>query len=823
MSEQENLPSDSSEQTTPKRGWSRRRKFLTVLLGLVAVGAGYYCYRDKPLKLVQTTEINRKADPKTGEVVDYRYAYNALQEEAIAPVEENGWRAILQTLGPIALGRCDFAETIPWEEFPTNEKSKKWFEEEWTILCEKFKLDPHARPTALGRLSLTAYLAKNGLTGNEPEPTTDSDFSGYWENYERRPARIKVVDAEARLWRPWTAEEYPVAARWFEENADVIDALSQAARMPKLVCWTIVPDVEKGTFVGTPFPTLQWTREFVRILMARANLRVGSGDISGAIDDVETMTRFARPLLESDYSTLIATLVGVASLGMAFSVPMYGNAAVQPTDEERARLVELWESFYRDGQMARYIESAKKGEARCFGFAAYADILTLRRKGNSVGQIIFDPDGLDGDSQPFFVRALEWLLVAAPPMNDAKSLRIFQDLYESMLEQTNEEIDETLNKSMARTLAGFWTAPEKTLATTTAALWGPAMEAGKEALSRMECLAKETTIMFALQAYRAEHGTFPPAYTLDASGKPLHSWRVLILPYLGDDAKALYGQIALDEPWDSEHNAAFHAQIPDVFRCPSATDLKEGETRYSVLLGDDGFFDASGVGKDPTSMATLPGREIARQLLVVERSDPVCWMQPDAELKIADYLVDHTRPVPDPENPPETYIVDANGVPYDVSGVRKFFGKVPHSGGINVVPYNGGSRFISETSSPDELESWLQGTPEPPKRMPAEALLDDETDESETDEVATPDEAAPSEEPAAVEEPAEAPDEAAPSEEPAAVEGSAEAPDETAPNEESAAVEEPAETSSEAAPNEEPAAVEEPAETVEPEGADVAP
>ena len=142
MSEQENLPSDSSEQTTPKRGWSRRRKFLAVLLGLVAVCAGYYCYRDKPLKLVQTTEIDRKADPKTGEVVDYRYAYNALQEEAIAPVEENGWRVILQTLGPIALFRRELADQIPWEEFPTNEKSKQWFDGEWTILCEKYKLDP---------------------------------------------------------------------------------------------------------------------------------------------------------------------------------------------------------------------------------------------------------------------------------------------------------------------------------------------------------------------------------------------------------------------------------------------------------------------------------------------------------------------------------------------------------------------------------------------------------------------------------------------------------------------------------------------------------
>ena len=38
--------------------------------------------------------------------------------------------------------------------------------------------------------------------------------------------------------------------------------------------------------------------------------------------------------------------------------------------------------------------------------------------------------------------------------------------------------------------------------------------------------------------YHDEHGSFPPAYIADASGKPMHSWRVLILPYL--DEKGLY-------------------------------------------------------------------------------------------------------------------------------------------------------------------------------------------------------------------------------------------------------------------------------------------
>ena len=51
-----------------------------------------------------------------------------------------------------------------------------------------------------------------------------------------------------------------------------------------------------------------------------------------------------------------------------------------------------------------------------------------------------------------------------------------------------------------------------------------------ETQQRLQCQSNLTQVMNAVVAYHGEHGVFPPAYTVDAAGKRLHSWRVLILP-----------------------------------------------------------------------------------------------------------------------------------------------------------------------------------------------------------------------------------------------------------------------------------------------------
>src|SRR5262249_19222538 len=67
-----------------------------------------------------------------------------------------------------------------------------------------------------------------------------------------------------------------------------------------------------------------------------------------------------------------------------------------------------------------------------------------------------------------------------------------------------------------------------------------------------QCADNLRNLAMALQTYAAAKDHFPPPYTTDANGKPLHSWRTLILPYL--DQAPVFDAIHRDEPWDSPTN-----------------------------------------------------------------------------------------------------------------------------------------------------------------------------------------------------------------------------------------------------------------------------
>ena len=47
------------------------------------------------------------------------------------------------------------------------------------------------------------------------------------------------------------------------------------------------------------------------------------------------------------------------------------------------------------------------------------------------------------------------------------------------------------------------------------------------------CVNNLKQIALALHNYEEVYKVLPPAYTVDAQGRPLHSWRTLILPYPG--------------------------------------------------------------------------------------------------------------------------------------------------------------------------------------------------------------------------------------------------------------------------------------------------
>jgi hypothetical protein len=202
----------------------------------------------------------------------------------------------------------------------------------------------------------------------------------------------------------------------------------------------------------------------------------------------------------------------------------------------------------------------------------------------------------------------------------------------------------------------------------------PAVLQARQNARRAACHSQVERVLQALHAYRNAHGTLPPAYSVDDQGRPLHSWRVLLLPYLGPEAQAVHYQLRLNEPWDSPHNLPFSTRAPSVFVCPDDRAIAAGDTSYCAVVGDRCAFrsstpvDAEQFSDDPRTL-----------LLIVEaHGSGINWMQP-LDISPVDL---------------------AQGVN---SGVRGSCGS-HHTGGVATVgTADGRAHSLSDATHPDDL------------------------------------------------------------------------------------------------------------------------
>jgi hypothetical protein len=154
------------------------------------------------------------------------------------------------------------------------------------------------------------------------------------------------------------------------------------------------------------------------------------------------------------------------------------------------------------------------------------------------------------------------------------------------------------------------------------ALMLPAVRRAPEAARRSQCKNNLRQIALALHNYESDYPAFPPAYTIDADGKPLHSWRTLILPYL--DEKHLYATIDLSKPWDDPANAEACKTRVGVYECPSDR-VAQNHTTYLASVGPNACFRAD----EPRPISEITDG-LSQTLMVIEvpseRSVP--WMSP---------------------------------------------------------------------------------------------------------------------------------------------------------------------------------------------------
>lgn len=154
------------------------------------------------------------------------------------------------------------------------------------------------------------------------------------------------------------------------------------------------------------------------------------------------------------------------------------------------------------------------------------------------------------------------------------------------------------------------------------ALFLPFPRSAREAARRNSCLNNLKQIMLALHNYHDVYQTFPPVHTVDAEGKPLHSWRTLILPYLEEGQ--LYKKIDLSNPWDDPANADACKTKISTYQCPSST-VEGNQTTYLAIVALDGFFHPS-ESRRLSDITDGTSKTIAVIDVPSDRSVP--WMSP---------------------------------------------------------------------------------------------------------------------------------------------------------------------------------------------------
>jgi prepilin-type processing-associated H-X9-DG protein len=153
------------------------------------------------------------------------------------------------------------------------------------------------------------------------------------------------------------------------------------------------------------------------------------------------------------------------------------------------------------------------------------------------------------------------------------------------------------------------------------ALLLPAVQSAREAARRSQCRNNLKQIGLALHNYNDAYGTFPPAYIPDASGKPMHSWRVLILPFI--DQAQLYEEYDFSEPWDGPSNSRLLSRMPPVYACPS-DPMVGTNTAYVGVFGEHCIFR----GGEPVGIRDITDGT-SKTLMVGEAAQSsVPWMQP---------------------------------------------------------------------------------------------------------------------------------------------------------------------------------------------------
>jgi len=154
-------------------------------------------------------------------------------------------------------------------------------------------------------------------------------------------------------------------------------------------------------------------------------------------------------------------------------------------------------------------------------------------------------------------------------------------------------------------------------------LFVPAVMAAREAARCAQCMSHLKQIGMGVRLYRDTYGCYPLPCTSDKAGRPMHSWRPLILPFLINE----HSDYDLHQPWDSPSNKDALARYQRLYCCPSVPSSQphSGNTNYVAVVGRR----AAGWHRDANQRDRNSQQQNAGTFFIVETANSeIPWKEP---------------------------------------------------------------------------------------------------------------------------------------------------------------------------------------------------
>lgn len=196
------------------------------------------------------------------------------------------------------------------------------------------------------------------------------------------------------------------------------------------------------------------------------------------------------------------------------------------------------------------------------------------------------------------------------------------------------------------------------------ALLLPAVQAAREAARRTSSMNNLRQIGIAIHNYHDTYRQYPPAVVTDANGNPLYSGRVLLLPFL--EQEAIYRQWDQSAAWDSPQNFPLSQTVIKLFDDPSSPPNQH--SHYEFVTGTGAMFEAG----SPHTFSDITDGTSNTLAMIEVRSNSQSWAEPTS---------------------------------IDVAQLSAGLPQGNHPGGNLVLLADGSVRFVAQSVSPAVLQS----------------------------------------------------------------------------------------------------------------------